>query len=698
MARIQWTPIVAPDITETAVRAQQASGAAIQQALGGFTGLLNDWEGSQREKNLTELFTRQNAFAGTNDVTGYQADLADGDLVRGLSYLKSGDLAAARGFTGDLRTGRAAETAYSRGQVIAGREDKSYARGEADLASGVIVARGVAAIKAAVQNRTITPEEGTAREAALMQQTQNAGQIASASGAVESGVNALRDDTRWDRGTVEYNDGRQNRAWAVEDRTNEQTAQALALTFQEFGPNVTNEDLMASDAYKAAPVGARVRALALLGLEAPAADLAAVSAATGSFAGGGTISAPDGGWPGGAPDGSRVMNYEARGVGVNMVPDTVRTLGDASTFARGVNRRGAGSSAMGLYQITGDTLRDFGPRVFGRDWQNIAYGPEAEDKIGEAIFNASRGSAAALSGRWTSLTRAEAEQVRRMPWAEARRVIAQGESGARISPQQAQGQATDIAVGATVAASTDRYGRLARTIVPAMNDDTPTLSVVRSLAESDVFRGTDEGRIGRLIREVQQRYDRQSDGGSLSASAAGQILLASAKPFDAGKDFISNLFGASSGVGQTGGLFSTGTNTVSWTDIDGMLGQLRPNAQGQIPLAANVRTQENNAAMIANAPAGRAALANTRAALQAQEERDRRLGQSNNPATARLRQQYQQLETQWGSFVGDSEAQLQDAFGVPNTPPPRQPVARGPATAPVPIRRRAAVSPLYGSD
>lgn len=131
----------------------------------------------------------------------------------------------------------------------------------------------------------------------------------------------------------------------------------------------------------------------------------------------------------------RVMNYEARDVGFNEVPAEVRTLGQFSDFARQVNRAGADSSAAGIYQITGQTLRGrneqngYAEKVFGDNWREVEWNAENQDKIAEAIFNDHRHSAQALRGQWVSLSIEEAERVRKLPWAQARRIIAQGESG-----------------------------------------------------------------------------------------------------------------------------------------------------------------------------------------------------------------------------------------------------------------------------
>lgn len=177
----------------------------------------------------------------------------------------------------------------------------------------------------------------------------------------------------------------------------------------------------------------KARARALVGAGGTATGTGAAAPATAAIRN--SVGTPAGTIAGGR-DPSRIMNYEARDSGFNSVPDTVRTLGQASDFAVQVNgankaRTGSpGSSAMGTYQITGETLRDFGPRVFGEGWENTDFTPENQDKIAEAIFNASNGSAKSLSNRWVSLSTEEAERVRKMPWSEARQVIAQKESGA----------------------------------------------------------------------------------------------------------------------------------------------------------------------------------------------------------------------------------------------------------------------------
>lgn len=95
----------------------------------------------------------------------------------------------------------------------------------------------------------------------------------------------------------------------------------------------------------------------------------------------------------------------------------------------GLAGTGLGSSAVGRYQITGSTLAKFAPAVLGPDWRSKPFDAAAQEKLGEAIFNASRGGD--LSKVWTSLSPAQARQVAQMPWEQARNIIAAGESGGR---------------------------------------------------------------------------------------------------------------------------------------------------------------------------------------------------------------------------------------------------------------------------
>lgn len=213
-----------------------------------------------------------------------------------------------------------------------------------------------------------------------------------------------------------------------------------------------------------------------------------------------------------------IMNYQARAVGINSVPANVKTLGQASEFAKQVNRAGAPSSAMGTFQITGDTLRDFGPRVFGKNWQNQEFTPVAQDKLAEAIFNSSKGSAQALRNRWVSLSLGEAERIRKLPWAQARVVIAKGESGANLSAPPAarlaanRTQAQQIETGLRQAQN--RTSSIATEWAAGAGDNRDISSVVDELRGS-TFKGASREMLVRELKEVMQR----TNGNAAQAAA-----------------------------------------------------------------------------------------------------------------------------------------------------------------------------------
>ena len=249
---------------------------------------------------------------------------------------------------------------------------------------------------------------------------------------------------------------------------------------------------------------------------------------TGSPGGGGT--------PGGA-DPTRIMNYEARAAGFNSLPDTVRTLGDASDYALQVNRAGVRSSAMGTYQIVGQTLRGrnnqngYAERVFGANWRNVEWNQANQDKIAEAIFNDHKHSAAALRGQWVSLSPAEAERVRRMPWSQARQVIARGESGADLANMTTPDTSSRATIALAETAADENNPRV-QGYVTAFGNRSTSLDDTVDAAIAGPLKGVDR----RTVRNVVADLARQED---VSYSVAAWALSESV-----GRRGLSNLFSA----------------------------------------------------------------------------------------------------------------------------------------------------------
>lgn len=165
---------------------------------------------------------------------------------------------------------------------------------------------------------------------------------------------------------------------------------------------------------------------------------------------------------GAGSDPLRIVNYEARSRGFREVPENVRTLGELENWGTRVleNSDGTYSSASGPYQITRNTFREFAPQVLGENWRSAENSIEAHDAVARAIFENSRGSNAAIRGRWAALKKysdARVEEIRNMPWEQARDAIAADESGTIpsqiLSQRAASALQTQSAVGVNQALS-----------------------------------------------------------------------------------------------------------------------------------------------------------------------------------------------------------------------------------------------------
>lgn len=237
---------------------------------------------------------------------------------------------------------------------------------------------------------------------------------------------------------------------------------------------------------------------------------------------------------GGAGDPSRIMNYEAKASGFTAVPDSVKTLGQASDFALQVNeankkRTGtAGSSAMGLYQIVGDTMRKAAPKVLGPNWRNEAFNPENQDKMARYIFESNNGSAAALRKQWVSLDPKTAEMVRRLPWEQARDIIARGESGITVPIANILGAQKTASVN-TQLQSADMQQNFGNSIpkkfgeLAAQNDLKP-IDVAANIAKR--YPGVNSTWAEGQIDEIMT-YARKNGNGrnNMNAAIAGQIVM-----------------------------------------------------------------------------------------------------------------------------------------------------------------------------
>jgi hypothetical protein len=146
-----------------------------------------------------------------------------------------------------------------------------------------------------------------------------------------------------------------------------------------------------------------------------------------------------GGAAGRGSDVSRLINSDAGG---GQVPSSVQTLGQFVSWGRAMNRKGAKSSSAGTYQINGTTMAEFAPQALGSDWQSARFNANAQEKVGKAIFDWAKqqpNPAAALKGRWVSLSGQQAAKLVKGDWSQARGTIAQGETGGGPSASASRG-------------------------------------------------------------------------------------------------------------------------------------------------------------------------------------------------------------------------------------------------------------------
>jgi len=248
----------------------------------------------------------------------------------------------------------------------------------------------------------------------------------------------------------------------------------------------------------------------------------------GMFTGGGGSSASDmisgavgGMGGGGSGDVTRIITGGGKGnLGIGYVPDSVQNLGQAVEFGKSLNRRGQESSAMGVYQIVQSTMESVAPTVLGPDWKSKPFDFASQDAVARKIFQNTGGDPTKLRQQWTSLDPATAQRISRMPWEQARQVIAAGES--KADPRAlALGQvATDQ--GVRNASMERNANNPANTYAKSAGDGRSVGEVAAGLTSDPVFKGMDVGYINEQLRLVQS-YARKS-GKTINAAVASDIL------------------------------------------------------------------------------------------------------------------------------------------------------------------------------
>lgn len=666
MARIQWTPLAVDDVSSSAIRAQQMAGQTFQNAFSGLNGVLNQWEGSQRDREMGELLQRQESFVG-KDSALYDAARARGELTQGFRYIKPEALASAvRSFGTELERDYRGDLAFADGRVDRAFTLDERARQATERNVGVEVARERERIRAAVANKEMTVEQGVAATNALAAKAVTAEQITGSYSAVRDGTQDYRNNVRWDRDGVTWADGREDRALTLEQRANEKAATALAQQYVNF--EGTTQDLMRDERYAGSSPEVQGMALEMLGRRSPTA-----------FAGPAPAGGDDSGGGGLTGDYDRMLVALESGGNANAQP----RLKDGSLA----------SSATGLHQFTEQTWLNT-VKAAGFDWargksnQELLAMRRDPAKSSQAELHLRNANIASLRAAGIPVNNANVYAMHHFSPVQAQRFARSGDGtpAERIFSQatldsnpylkgktkaeilanwdrrsggiaRVAGQSGEIVVGSTVASASDRFGRSARNIATGLRDDTDDGQVIDTMLASGDFGGVSRARAGSLLREVQEKYEDEV-GGVLPPAAALQILLEATKTYNARRDFFGNLTGQSSAVyGE--GAFGGARSTVNWNTVGSLIRQFNPDPKtGEVPLAINARRQENRDSDIATAQALREQITALEAdvARRVRQDSERRI--FNNPVTTQKQADLARLLERWDAFAPTASGRI----------------------------------------
>lgn len=616
MARLQWQNVAAPDFSSS-LQGIETFSRLLNRATTGAQETFKGFEDRAKQTQQEELARR---LSGFQDNTQLQEALKSGSIFQGLNRLGAQDIMLADNRQNTLLDRQGSQLGITEKQGRIRDQDYTFGRTSARDAARDAAAPVMAAIRQA-------EFDGKPEVAAKLRQD-NASILGGLDFNDQKGaLDTVRDDRsatlRWSGEAQNQQITGREAGWRLEDRNLDgNVASVLALNAQRGG---TAEDLQAMPEFQALDGRGQLAALTRAG------------GVTAPSAGGGAVA----GSPlGDVGDGSRVMNYKARAAGFSSVPDSVKTLGDASDFALQVNRAGVDSSAMGTYQIVGQTLRGknnqngYAERVFGSNWRSVPWNLENQDKVAEAIFNDNKGSAESLRNQWVSLTPAEAERVRKLPWAQARDVIAQGETS--VIPSQVLGRVQDQAqANVTTGQITDNSIPIRRSLAAADPALSYPQALTTAISQNGPLAGMDRDRAGRLISRVMRDE-------KVNASAAVAIVANSLRGETAADVVARWTSKGLSGVGAIAPPLALASRFFGGTDSagDGMVfdrGMARVNADtarnaGNLADLQNAERQriEGNSQVAAAAQQ----VQQLQQIVQQMKINDQNRNITNNPATA----------------------------------------------------------------
>jgi len=224
-----------------------------------------------------------------------------------------------------------------------------------------------------------------------------------------------------------------------------------------------------------------------------------------------------------------------------------------------------GSSAMGRYQIIGDTAISYAKKL-GLDPSTTVYSPAVQERLAEAIYNDAKGGD--LTKVFASVPKRPAGFYAGKSWAEMRDSIAAGESGGSAAALMIQTAAANQDVKST--SQLNNAGSLAEAFDKSWNDGRSESQVAQDLLDKEGFKGkgVDQGLLIGKLGQIQARALKA--GYEIRPAVAAEILKRSLQEENALERFA---LGEDIGNGRK----------MNWRQVDSYINQLQT---GQIKTAA----------------------------------------------------------------------------------------------------------------
>jgi hypothetical protein len=181
-----------------------------------------------------------------------------------------------------------------------------------------------------------------------------------------------------------------------------------------------------------------------------------------------------------------------------------------------------GSSAVGKYQFTQETVANLAPKVFGNSWQNTVFTPENQDKLAEALFNERKNGN--LKDTWQGLPNATAGAYKDKPWSEMKDIISSVESPVNKvpTPQQLGNSAASSAALNSMAILGANTPEVTRWLAATATPGNGSLADVANELKKGSLASVPFNRIQEMLQQTAAATNTTSD-----ARLAGELLKSS---------------------------------------------------------------------------------------------------------------------------------------------------------------------------